>query len=67
MYEMAQLLDITPGRLQQWEAGDGCRVDRIRAWAMDQKKPQWIRDMARRMIRTEIVNLQSTLKDRVSQ
>ena len=58
-FEMAKLLNITTGRVQQLEQGEGCRFDRVLGW-QESDQPS-ARALARRIITSEIKSLKSSL------
>jgi DNA-binding XRE family transcriptional regulator len=51
LYKAAQVLDVTPQRVQQYETGGTIPGYRIRYWAIDPVKPKWVRRMASEMLR----------------
>ncbi len=65
MLSMCKFLDVSPQQILNYEHGDPIPTKRIRSWIRDHSKPEWVRDMARRMLKAKIDELKEMLKEPV--
>jgi transcriptional regulator with XRE-family HTH domain len=65
LFSMCKVLDVSPQMILNYERGDPIPVKRIRSWATDPNKPEWVREMAHRMLKSKIDELREMLKEPV--
>lgn len=65
MLSMCKVLDVSNQMILNYERGDPIPVKRIRTWVTDPSKPEWVREMAHRMLKAKIEELKEMLKEPV--
>lgn len=65
LLSMCKVLDVSNQMILNYERGDLIPVKRIHFWRIDPSKPEWVHEMARRMLEANIEELKELLKEPV--